>query len=1027
MGSTKTPEASASGVSSPATGFHLLTPGVVTGFLGVAVILIATLFVGLANLRDVYETNEAVAHTFAVKTSLEELLSTLVDAETGERGFVITGDTSYLEPYNRARGALSTEFGRLRALTADNREQQVDLDRLSMATELKLRELADAVQRRQKSGFEAAQRAVADNVGKGIMDDMRVIVARMEAREDALLAERTAQAARSYESARLTRIVTTVVALLALIALFVATRRFGAARWRAAETAERLKVTLASIGDAVMVTDLHGRVVRLNPVAEALTGWIEAEAVGRPLEEVLPIVNEESHQAAENPVNRVLREGLITGLANHTLLVSKDGREIPIDDSAAPIRNEDGQMTGVVMVFRDITDRRRVEREHATLLERERIARADTERARREIETAAEQLRVALDAGRMGTWEYTMATGVVKWSPGLEAIHGFPPGSFPGTFDAFRNEIHPDDRDRVLEAIWVAVDARCDHHVEYRIVRADGVVRWVEGRGRLFCDESGQPERMAGVCLDVTERKQSEERFRLAVEAAPAAMIMVDQRGAIVLTNALTEELLGYSRDELVGQPVDQFVPPRYRDQHADHRRAFFADSRRRPMGAGRDLFAVRKDGTEVPVEIGLSPIQTPDGVFVLAAVTDITARKQVEEERSRVLVREQTARAELERASRLKDEFLAVLSHELRTPLNAVLGYSHLLTSGALPPDRARHALEAIERNAHAQARLVESLLDLSRVMAGKLELDLRPLDLSGIIDAALDVVRPDAEARGVTLEAIAPRAALTLVADGPRLQQVFWNLLSNAVKFTPRGGRITIRWQRRDEQARVEVSDDGQGISADFLPHVFDRFSQADTKGRRSPAGLGLGLALVREMVHAHGGTVVAQSAGEGGGSTFVVTLPASEGMAVQPKNPATAQPAAEVALPPLDVLVVDDEADVRNLMGFLLESRGAVPRTASSAPEALEALRQRRPDVLLADVRMPYEDGYSLIRRVRDWEREQQRPHLPAIAVTAYARPSDREKAIAAGFDWHVAKPVAPEELVAAISKVMKADSV
>jgi PAS domain S-box-containing protein len=616
----------------------------------------------------------------------------------------------------------------------------------------------------------------------------------------------------------------------------------------------------------------------------------------------------------------------------------------------------------------------------------------------------------------------------VKWSPGLEAIHGYPAGSFPGTFEAFRNEIYPADRDRMLAAIGAAVEQRRDHHVEYRIVRPDGAVRWVEGRGQLFCDTQGQPERMVGVCVDVTERKQAEETFRLAVEAAPAAMVMVDQHGTIALVNAMTEQLLGYRRDEIIGLPMDRLVPTRFRDRHPEYRTSFFGNREQRPMGAGRDLYALRKDGSEVPVEIGLSPIETADGPFVLAAVTDISQRKQVEDERARLLVREQAARTEIERASRLKDEFLAVLSHELRTPLNAVLGYAHLLTSRALPPERSAHALDAIQRNAQAQARLVESLLDLSRIMAGKLELDRERVDLSTVVNAAIDVIRPEADAKGISVDVEMPTSGIALVGDGGRLQQVFWNLLSNAVKFSPRSGRVGLRVAQQDSEVRVQVSDNGKGIEPDFLPHVFERFKQSDSHKGRSPVGLGLGLALVREMVQAHGGTVVAESPGDGHGSTFTVTLPLSTGVPVpEPKETSALRVDAVESLPHIDILIVDDDADARDLLALLLESRGAVARSASSATEALEAISQRRPDVLLADVRMPDEDGYSLIRKVRAGERERQQGRLPAIAVTAYASAKDREEAIAAGYDWHVAKPVDPGELARAIAKVAKADSV
>jgi PAS domain S-box-containing protein len=673
-----------------------------------------------------------------------------------------------------------------------------------------------------------------------------------------------------------------------------------------AESEQRLSVTLSSIGDGVLTTDEQGRVVGVNAVAEALTGWTEGDAVGRRLEEIFVIINEETRRPTENPIGKVLRDNVIVGLANHTVLISKDGREIPIDDSAAPIRTADGVVTGVILVFRDVTERRQAERERVALLEQEQAARTESERR-------AEELRQLL-----------------------------------------------------------------------------------------------------------TERKEAEERFRLAIEAAPTAMIMVDQQGTIVLANTLTDQMLGYGRDEIVGCSIEQLVPSRFRDRHLNHRTSFLADAHQRPMGAGMDLYALHKNGSEIPVEIGLSPIETADGVFVLAAVTDITARRHIEDERERLLVREQTARAEMERASRLKDEFLAVLSHELRTPLNAVLGYAHLLNSGVLPPERASHALDAIQRNAHAQARLVESLLDLSRVMAGKLELNLEELNLATIVNAAVDALRPGAEEKGIAIDAVVP--PMPIVADGGRLQQVFWNLLSNAIKFSDRGGRVAIRCTEEDAQVRVQVTDNGQGIRADFLPYVFDRFSQADGQTRRSRTGLGLGLALVREMVQAHGGTVVAESPGEGRGSRFTVTLPLSIGSFAHgsPKTSAP-QPDAPESLPPIEILIVDDDGDVRDLLALLLESRGAIARTVSSASEALDAISQRRPDVLLADLRMPDEDGYSLIRKVRAREREQEEGRLPAIAVTAYASPSDRDKAIAAGFDLHVAKPVEPADLARAVATV------
>ena len=805
-------------------------------------------------------------------------------------------------------------------------------------------------------------------------------------------------------------VASTLISLLA-DRLHRSMRRAREGEVREREQRERIRVTLTSVGDAVIATDDQGRVTLMNGVAQSLTGWSDADAIGRPLADVFTILDEQSHRPVDNPIARVLREGQVTGLANHTVLVSKDGREIPIDDSAAPIKDAAGRLLGAVLVFRDISERRQVERERATLLEHERAARAEVERlgarqrqlqsvtdtalsprglddlmrallgrlrvamasdtatilllaedgvhltpfysdglgeelsadvriplghgvagrialsdpgliiddlttvevkspmlgdrvkslvgvplkvdgrllgvlhagaveprrfteddlgllrlvadraalaiertrleeaeraarvaadrqrreaeaVRAEAEAAERRLRLALEAGRMGTWEWMIATGALGWSSSLEAIHGFAPGTFPGTFDAFRSAIHEEDRDRVLRALALAVEERRDHRVEYRIVRRDGAVRWVEGRGQLFSDAAGQPERMVGVCTDVTERKQTEERFRLAVEAAPTAMVMVDQRGTVCLVNALAEPLFGYARQEPLGQSIERLVPPRVRDRHSEYRGGFLSDPRQRAMGHGRELYALRKDGTEVPVEIGLSPLETADGIFVLAAVTDITARKHAEHERAQLLAREQAARRDAEAANRTKDQFLAVLSHELRQPLTTMLGWLSILRRSRVDPEQQERALEALERNTRAQARMIDDLLDIARIEAGKVALERRAVDLGPFVAETVESLRHEAKAKTLTLGTQLDPAARFVSADVDRLRQALINLLANAIKYTPSGGRVQVRLTAVDGVVRLAVSDTGIGIEPDLLPHVFERFRQADSR---------------------------------------------------------------------------------------------------------------------------------------------------------------------------------------------------
>ena len=647
------------------------------------------------------------------------------------------------------------------------------------------------------------------------------------------------------------------------------------------ESEQRLAVTLASIGDAVLTTDERGYITGMNEVAERLTGWPSSEALGKAVEDVLVLVPAESGDAVSNPVRQVLRDGAVASLAGHTMLVARDGRRIPIDDSAAPIRLGQHQATGVVLVFRDITDRRRIENERQS---QDRLA-------------------------------------------------------------------------RELAAI---------------------------------------------------------------VETSDDAIVSKDLESTIQSWNRGAERIFGYSAEEMIGRSIRTIIPEERWSEEDEVLRQL-------RQGNRVDHFETirrRKDGSEVPVSLTISPIHSASGVVIGASkiARDITERRQAEAERAQALEREQQARADIERAGRLKDDFLAVLSHELRTPLNAVLGYTQLLMAGALPADGSAHALKAIQRNAQAQARLVESLLDLSRILAGKLELNPEELELWSVLTLAVDALQPEALKANVSLQLGNP-IDVRVMGDGPRLQQVFWNLLSNAIKFTPSGGLVTIDVTTTVGDVLVRVADNGRGISPALLPFVFDRFRQGEGEGAGAQAGLGLGLALVREMVHAHKGTVTAESAGEGLGAVFTVCLPVlqNQQVGVPDAGRSTRQREADLKELSPDILIVDDEPDARDMLALILEARGARVRRAGSAAEAFSAMLERRPDVLLADLGMSGEDGYSLIRRWRTHEKEGQLPRVAAIAVTAYATLRDREQALTAGYDGHIAKPVDADALVRAIATI------
>ncbi|HEV7501016.1 MAG TPA: ATP-binding protein, partial [Vicinamibacteria bacterium] len=374
----------------------------------------------------------------------------------------------------------------------------------------------------------------------------------------------------------------------------------------------------------------------------------------------------------------------------------------------------------------------------------------------------------------------------------------------------------------------------------------------------------------------------------------------------------------------------------------------------------------------------------------------------------------------EAQEANRMKDEFLATLSHELRTPLNAIVGWTKLLQDGQLDEPTRKRAIDTIDRNARAQTQLIEDILDVSRIVAGKLSLNVRAVELAALVEGALDSVRHAADAKGVRLVAEIGRAVGPFQGDPDRLQQVAWNLLSNAIKFTPRGGEVVVRLRAAQDHAELVVQDDGMGMKTEFLPHVFERFRQADSSSTRPHGGLGLGLAIVRHLVELHGGSVDVASAGEGKGSTFTVRLPLHDGASV-PEAPRRAPASAPgPQLSGLEVLVVEDEADARDLIRTVLEQLGAGVITAATAEEALAALDERRMDVLLSDIEMPGIDGYELMRRVRDRPADRG-GRIPAAALTAYARPEDRAAALRAGFQLHVAKPVQPAELAAVVSSL------
>ena len=542
-----------------------------------------------------------------------------------------------------------------------------------------------------------------------------------------------------------------------------------------------------------------------------------------------------------------------------------------------------------------------------------------------------------------------------------------------------------------------------------------------------------QNEIVGGIAIirDITKRKRAEEdaleahqRLTFHVENSPVAVIEWDSDFRVSRWSAAAERIFGWKAEEVIGKHVSEwhFVF----DEDVD---AVAQATNRQRVGA--ELQGVQRNrnytkaGSVLHCEWYNSVLHDDAGliVSVLSLVLDVTARKVAEEERSALLMRERDLRKHAEEADRLKDEFLATLSHELRTPLTSILGWASLVRNGEVEGPNVDRALETIERNARSQARLIDDLLDVSRIITGNLRLDLRPIDLAPIVDAAIDGLRPTAGAKQIQLHSHSDTKGCLVRGDPNRLRQIIWNLLLNAIKFTPRAGSVTVRLNCVEPHAQLIVSDTGEGISAEFLPYAFDRFRQAEGSMSRRQGGLGLGLAVVRHLVELHGGNVRAESGGEGQGSTFTVDLP----LAVERRDPARAEDRKReierrkgerlARLDGLRVLLVEDDDDSRWLLGTMLKRQGATVTSTSSSLEALNAFETGAPDVVISDLGMPEENGLELMRKLRMFPAGRG-GLVPSIALTGYATPKDRESALAAGYQLHLAKPVEASELIAAI---------
>lgn len=651
-------------------------------------------------------------------------------------------------------------------------------------------------------------------------------------------------------------------------------------------------------------------------------------------------------------------------------------------------------------------------------------------------------------AARSIVYDWNLAKNKIEQSSGLHKLLGWRAHEIEVTAEWLATQVHPEDQPRLRRAMQEALEKAESFTHEYRLRHHDGHYLRVRDRGLVLRTADKRPVRVYGMMQDITEYKRaddalraSEERLRLAIDAAHLGTWDWDIPSDRSTWGGYHAQLFGVpDQTEVNHQEFNKLVYPEDRqlveravlrslEGEGEYRvefRVALPDGRLRWMrDQGRTLRDEQRRATRM-----------------LGVVQDITDLKRAEAEREFMLAQEKQLRAEAETANRAKDEFIALVTHELRSPLNAILSWAQALLDGA-DEETTQHALKAIERNARAQATLIEDLLDNSRILTGKLRLEVQPVSLVAVISNALDVVRPAAEARGVTIKTEFATDTDTITGDSVRLQQVIWNLLSNAVKFTDRGGQVTIRLERVDPHVCIIVSDTGRGIKPEDLPYIFNRYHQAGEPGTRRRGGLGLGLSLARHLTELHGGTIEARSAGEDKGATFIINLPvravraepetelpflaadastqaARDDHAAREARPVTKLP----ALAGVKALIVDDESDARELLSMLLRQSGIEVIATASAAEAIAELTAcppiELPDVIVSDIGMPEEDGYALMQRIRQLPPEQG-GQIPAVALTAFSRSQDRIRALSVGFHNHISKPVEPAELLVVISQL------
>lgn len=906
-----------------------------------AALLLLNAAVSYRNTRVLNDRASWVVHTLEVQEALADVRNTLTTAEAGQAGYLLTGERRYRDAFNAAADDIQGKIQHVARLTEDNPHQQARIPQLQRLVQATMDELSRAVKSRTNQPKQA-------NIGGRSAVAVRARLDEMVQEENDLLRQRQASTDGAYLTAVFSQLVAACLGLAAVGVVVQVGRRFLASRLQSAallrQEREWLRVSLTSIGDAVIATDKQGRVSFHNPVAQSLTGWGD-DARGRPLPEVFHIIYEETRQIAENPVDKVLRERIVVGLANHTILVAKDGTERPIEDSAAPIKADDGSIVGVILVFRDVTEKRQAEEAR--------------EKHRRE-ETARLHFQSFFES-----------------SPGLFLV------------------LKPD----------LTIVAVSDAYLAATMTRREEIV----GRG-LFEVFPDNPE--DATATGVHNLRASLDRVREHRTSDTMAVQKYDIRRPASEGGAFEERYWSPVNSPVLGPDGEiEYLIHRVEDVTE-----FVRNHRGTPM-------RTRTDQMEAEIYLRGQQLARANEELLAsnqALTAEVTERTHAEDALRRLRddlerrVEERTAdlsasNAALQEADRRKDRFVMMLAHELRNPLAPIRTSLELLETSQTDHQVVEHARAIMARQIGHMTRIIDDLLDVSRLMRGRVELRPERLDLGRLTRTIIEDQRAAGDQAGLVLNVDLPELPVWVNADPTRLTQVIDNLLQNAVKFTDPGGSVTVRVETdaSRQQATLTVRDTGVGIEQLLLPQVFDTFMQADASLDRSKGGLGLGLSVVKGLVELHGGTVEARSEGPGRGAEFTICLPMQPEPAAITVMPAAPKPATKR----LRVLVVEDNRDAADSLKMLLEIFGYEVSVAYTGPAGVAAAKEWCPDVVLCDIGLPGLDGFGVAKELR------QHPATAKariIAVTGYGGDEDRCRSREAGFDAHLTKPADPAAL-------------